>query len=178
MNSENLKIISFSNINGDFVKFSEIFQKILDKSPNFDLVILLGSVFNIHKDFSQVKELEKFSTKFLILDDSEIGVVTKHKFGNENYTMSEKVTILGRSGVLYFKDLRIAYLNGKENKKFLSEDEKYKYTSFFFSRDDVENLTDFNKNNIDITSFTSSNVKTDFLLTNCIPSIIFNEMKQ
>ena len=175
-NAGSLKIISFANLNGDFIKFSEIFQKILDKSGEFDLVILIGHAFNIHKDFNQIRELEKFKMKFVILDQSEIGVVCKHKFGFENYEISDNVTILNRTGLYVYKDLRIAFINGKESQKFLSEDEKYKYTGFYFSREDVEYLTSgsIDNNLYDLQGST----KIDILLTNVIPSVILDEMRQ
>ena len=60
MTSENKKIIFFSNINGDFLKFSEILNKITMKSGNFDIIILLGKIFNLAKNFEGLEELKKF----------------------------------------------------------------------------------------------------------------------
>ena len=168
MNSS-LKIILFSNINGDFQKFTELFSKIREKSGDFDLVILTGNVFNPNKNFSLVKQLDTINTKFLIFDQSEVGIVCKHRLGHENYKFSENIEILGRSGFYIHQGLRIAFLSGKENKKYLSEDEKYKYTSCYFSRDDIDMLIkDSNK----------FKMKTDILLINTLPSVIYDEMKK
>jgi hypothetical protein len=162
-----VKAIVFPHINGDFVKFAEMFQKIRDKSGSFDLVFLTGNVFNPAKDFALVKELEILSTttKFLIFDSSEVGIVCKHNIGYSHQHLSENITILGRSGFYNINGLKVAYLNGRENKKYLSEDEKYKYTSGFFSRDDVDFLTS-----------KKMEMKTDILLINSIPSLILDEM--
>jgi hypothetical protein len=77
------------------------------------------------------------------------------------------VTLLGRCGVFIFRGLRIAYLNGRENKKFLSEDEKFYYTGCYFSRNDIDRV---------IQDTQGSKLKTDILLLNSIPSIIYDEM--
>ncbi len=161
------KILTFSNLNGNFEKFLEIFLKIKEKSGNYDLIILIGNVFNKNKDFSGVKDLEKLQTKILILDNSEVGIVLKHKLIYGEYALNEYVTILGRSGIYNHDNIRIAYLNGRENKKYLSEDVKHIYTSCFFSRDDVDKI---------ISDAENSKLKTDIILTNSMPQIIYDEL--
>lgn len=165
MNSK--KIITFSNINGNFEKFLEIFGKIKEKSGKFDLVILTGNLFNKNKEFSLVNALEKLETKIIIFDSSEVGIVGKHKLFEKVYELNEYVTILGRCGVYVYENIRIAYLNGRENKKYLDDNIKHIYTSCFFSRDDVDSL---------ISDVEKSNLKTDILLTHSMPSIIFDEL--
>jgi len=161
------KIITFSNINGNFENFVEIFSKIKEKSGKFDLIILIGNIFNKSKYFSTVKELEKLQTKILIFDSSEVGIVTKHKLSYKEYELNDYVTILGRSGVYNFENIRIAYISGKENIKYLSDDVKYIYTTCFFSKGDFDKL---------ISETEESCFKTDILLTHCMPSIIYEEI--
>jgi hypothetical protein len=164
-----VKAIVFPNIDGDFKKFSDMYKKITEKSGNFDLVFLTGNVFNSNKDFSLLNELEKLShtTKFIIFDSSEVGIVCKHKLDYSHQHIKENITILGRSGIYSINGLKIAYINGKENKKYLSEDDKYKYTSCYFSRDDVDYLIDSTKN---------KESRVDILLLHSIPSTLYDEM--
>lgn len=167
--SNSVKAIVFPNIDGDFKKFSEMFNKITEKSGNFDLVFLTGNVFNISKDFSLLCEIEKLShmTKFIIFDSSEVGIICKHKLDYSHQHIKENITILGRSGIYSINGLRIAYMNGKENKKYLSEDDKFKYTSCYFSRDDIYYLTDRTN---------TKDIRVDILLLHSIPSILLNEL--
>jgi hypothetical protein len=161
------KIISFANLNGNFSKFVEVFMKIKEKSGGFDLVILTGKVFDPNKNFSELKELEILNSKILIFDNSEVGVVCKHKLLYDQFHYSDNVTILGRSGVYVHENIRICYLSGKENKKYLDEDAKYKYTSCFFSRDDIDKLFELSR---------KDGGKIDIFLTHSLPSIVHEEL--
>lgn len=164
---QNKKLIFFSHINGNFSKFMEIYNKIKEKSGKMDLIILTGNVFNKDKNFDGIKELEKLETKILIFDQSEVGIVIKHKFFSNFYQYSENIVILGRSGYYNFFDITIAYINGKENKKYLREEEKFIYTSSFFNKDDVIKTIGLGEKE-----------KIDILLINTIPGIFLDEMIQ
>lgn len=149
-------------MNGNFPKFVDIFKKIQDKSGHFDLIVLIGCVFNKDMDFSLVKLLDSLITKIVIFDSSEVGTLIKHKI-TDMFDLSDNVAVLGRSGVITVCDLKIAFLNGHENKKYLINDEKYKYTSSFFSRADVDILL-------------KDNFKVDLLLLHSIPTLIYDEL--
>jgi hypothetical protein len=161
----NNKVIFVSNLNGEFDKFFEMFIKIKEKSGAFDLIILTGNVFNAKKDFSSIKELTKLNTKILIFDESEAGIVCKHQLLYTQYDLLENITILGRSGIYSYNDLTIAYLNGAESKKYLQDVQKFKYTSNYFSKEDIDRLID-QQNKIDV------------LLVNTITSIFYDEMRK
>lgn len=165
---KNIKVIFFSNLNGEFDKFCEMFVKIKEKSGTFDLVILNGHVFNSKKDFSSIKELTKLNTKILIFDESEAGIVCKHQLLYNHYDLLDNITILGRSGIYSYNDLSIAYINGTESKKYLQDLEKFKYTSNYFSKEDIDRLIDQH----------NENTKIDILLVNTIPSIFYDEMRK
>lgn len=79
------------------------------------------------------------------------------------FDLSDNIVVLGRSGVETICDLKIAFLNGFENKKYLIENEKYKYTSHFFSRADVEILL-------------KEHSKIDLLLLHTMPTTIYDEL--
>jgi hypothetical protein len=88
----------------------------------------------------------------------------KHK-NKTDFNLFENVHILGRSGYIDTHDLRIAFLNGYENKKYLSEDEKFNFTGNYFSREDVDLF--LNK---------KDELKVDILLLNCLPGVIYDEL--
>ena len=58
---------------------SEIYLKITEKSGEFDLVILIGKVFSKEIPIPEIKILKNLKTKFLVMDNSEIGIISKHK---------------------------------------------------------------------------------------------------
>jgi hypothetical protein len=126
-------------------------------------MFLIGNVFSKDSGFLKVKELEKVDAKVYIMDCSEVGVVFKHKA--EMHSLLENVVILGRSGYLEIEDLRIAYLNGSESQKFMSEIDKFKYTGSSYSRDDVDGLLNDREE-----------LKVDLFILNTIPGVIYDEL--
>ena len=96
------------------------------------------------------------------MDNSEIGIVAKHKI-LENHYLIENVILLGRSGNTILEDLRISFINGQENMKFLLND--YSYTGNNFNRNDIETLVNC-----------KDEMKTDILLINSIPSVFYDEI--
>jgi hypothetical protein len=127
------------------------------------MLLLIGKVFNKDIGFEKISELNKIDSRIYILDNSEIGIVLKHKSGIFN--LSDNTVVLGRSGFIEVAGFRIAYLNGEENKKFLSEFDSYNYTGCFYSRDDIDLLLNEKEES-----------KVDILLLNTIPSIIYDEL--
>jgi hypothetical protein len=57
---------------------------------------------------------------FLIFDSSEVGSLTKHKI-KDQLNLSENIILLRRSDTFIFDNIKISYLNGFENSKFLSQ---------------------------------------------------------
>jgi hypothetical protein len=148
----------------------EFYKKIKEKSGDFDLIILLGQSFKITKKLDDLKTLSNIITPIIIFDDSEIGVVSKHKIPyNESYELLENVKLVGRSGIIKIGNLAIAFLNGRENKKYLVDGIDYHYTSNFFSREDIESLVEENK---------KLKGEIDILLLNSIPSLFNDEIKK
>lgn len=168
LTNKEVKLIFISQLNGQIQKFIDTFWDLLNDTQEPMLVILMGKVFNPEKDFSQLKGLEKLErVRFLILDESEVGIVIKHKILYSHYDLAGNITLLGRSGVYTFNGLRIMYLNGEERLKYLFRNRKYHYTSSCFSREDLDKLIDENL---------IEGLQTDILLLNTLPSIIFNDL--
>lgn len=168
--------IFISNIFGNFEKLIDILHKISEKSGNFDIIFLIGKVFNIEKSFNEIFKLEKIDSKFIIFDSSEVGNIIKHKY-SEPLIFSEKITILDRKGIFTIDGFKIGYLSGFENEDYIKENLKNPnmpdYTKAYFTgdkfkRDDVLDLLKEKEEN--------KNLIIDILLTHSIPSIIFQEL--
>jgi hypothetical protein len=126
---------------------------------------LLGKVFSNNSPLSDLKHLYNLNTKFIILDNSEVGTVIKHKIEQNTHEMNN-ITFLGRSGSIMISDIKIVYINGLELLKYLGQDE-YCYTGGYYSREDVNRLI-----------LPNEKTKTDILLVNTMPSVLFDELSK
>lgn len=154
--------------------------KISEKSGNFDVVFLLGKVFDKEKPFNEVFSLEKIPSKFIIFDSSQAGIIIKHKFSSP-FNLTENIILLDRKGVLDIEGIKVAYLSGLENENFLVENKaslydycQAIYTGENFNKDDINHLLKLKIGNSD----ESNNIKSkiDILLTHSIPSVCFQEL--
>jgi hypothetical protein len=156
--------LTFANVNGHFEKLVETYNKIKDKSGDFDIVFLIGKVFNKDLEFGSINLLSRVASKLYILDNSEVGNVFKHK-AVLSYELLPNVVMLGRSGYVDIDDIRIAFLNGSECQKFMSSIDRFKYTGSAYTREDIDNLLNDREE-----------LKVDILLLNTVPGIIYDEL--
>ena len=164
---QKLKIIFLSNAYGNFTKVNDLYTKISTKSGDVDVMILIGEVFNQAEKFSALNLLSNLKCKIIIFDSSSISSVLKAKINYSPYEYSSNITILGRSGIFEFKGLKIGYLNGYEDNKFLTKEKKL-YTGDAFSYYDIEKFIDKTK---------IENDKIDILLLSSIPQVFAHELE-
>jgi len=148
--------------------------KIIEKSGGYDVIFLIGKVFNKQNTLKDILILEKINSFFIIFDNTEIGRIIKHLNSNP-FNFTENILFLDRSGIITVKGLKIAYLSGYENENYLLENSNnifssdYCQTIFtgeFFNREDVNKLIKID-NQID---------KIDIFVSHTIPNIIFQEL--
>jgi len=150
--------------------------KIIEKTGSYDIIFLIGKVFDKEKNFSEISKLEKINTKFIIFDSSEIGAFLKHTFSSP-YNFSDNITFLDRKGVITIHDIKIAYLSGFEEEKYLLENysnsafdfTKAIYCGNAFNKEDVNSL-------IKLREETEKDSKIDIFLSHCVPNINFQEL--
>jgi len=143
------------------------------------MIFLIGRVFNKERNFSEISKLEKFNatnTKFIIFDNSEIGAVVKHAYSTP-FAYSDNITFLDRKGIITIDDIKIAYLSGLEDEKYLVENNANSafdflnaiYTGNAFSREDFNEL-------IKLKEETEKEAKIDILLSHSVPNVILQEL--
>ena len=160
--SEKRKILIISNIFGKFQNLIDLYNKIIKKSGEFDILILIGNVFSLSENFSSIELLKSLKCKIVIFDNSAVSEIIKSKFSTFNF--AENIIFLGSSGITTISNINIAFLTGKENLKFLQEN--FIFSSNFFTK---ENLLDLQTQ--------KSQKKIDLLLLSNLPSIFFKEIQ-
>ena len=165
--NEKQKILIISNVFGNFNNLIDLYNKITIKNGEFNILILIGNVFSLSENFSNLELLKSLKcNKIIIFDNSNVSEIIKSKFNYSTFNYTEKIIFLTRSGIFNIFNINIAYLNGKENINFLQEN--FIFTSNFFNKEDIKNL---------INQKTENNKKIDLLLLSNLPSIFFKEIQ-
>lgn len=162
-------ILFLSNIKGNFEKVVELFEKLEKTGKIFNLLVLIGQTFCFENNFSKLNLLKQIKTKILIFDSSKISSVLKSKIKYELYNFSDNIIILGRSGIFNINgNLKIAYINGKENEDSFNLNVDKKYSSDYFIYNDINNLIKDEK----------KTEKIDLLLLSNFPHIFYEEVQK
>ncbi len=152
--NEKKKILIISNVFGNFNNLIDLYNKITIKNGEFNILILIGNVFSLSENFSNLELLKSLKcNKIIIFDNSNVSEIIKSKFNYSTFNYTEKIIFLTRSGIFNIFNITIAYLNGKENINFLKEN--FILKSNFYNKEDIKNL---------INQKTENNKKIDLLL--------------
>jgi hypothetical protein len=155
-------------------------NKIISKSGNFDIIFLIGKIFDISKQFSDIFKLEKIESKFIIFDNSEVSYIVNHKFSDPFY-LTPNIILLNRNGIYTIDNIKIAYFSGLENEKYLSLTKNalnYSqgqdlndiiYSREYFKREDVEKIIRIKEDN-------EKDALIDILISHSAPSIILQDL--
>lgn len=140
------------------------------------MIFLIGKVFDKEKNFKEILRLEKIQTKFIIFDSSEVGSIIKHSFTSPYY-FSDNIIFLDKKGIISIDTLKIAYLSGFEEEKFLLEN--YSNSNFDFTKA-IYHGNAFNKEDINtlikLKDESEKDSKIDIFLSHTVPNVIFQEL--
>lgn len=131
----------------------------------------MGKIFDKSKPFSEIKKLEKIPSKFIIFDNSEFLNIINYKF-KKPHNLLENVILLNRYGIFTIDNIKIAYLSGIEDEKYLKFSSLERNLIYSKDRFKRENIYDLFRQKAD----NGKDCFIDILLTHTIPSIILEDL--